>query len=122
MGAVATWGISALINAGLILPATRVPVLTRSGWWHAWALGTVLGATLGWQGWLAVVLYLGLGSAVTKLGFARKAELGIAEARGGRRGPENVWGSAATGTALACLLYTSPSPRDGLLSRMPSSA
>ena len=25
-------------------------------------------------------------------------------------------------TPLACLLYTSPSPRDGLLSRMPSSA
>ena len=24
--------------------------------------------------------------------------------------------------ALTCLLYTSPSPRDGLLSRMPSSA
>ena len=24
--------------------------------------------------------------------------------------------------AVACLLYTSPSPRDGLLSRMPSSA
>ena len=35
--------------------------------------------------------------------------------------------SQAVGTdelllALACLLYTSPSPRDGLLSRMPSSA
>ena len=26
------------------------------------------------------------------------------------------------GKALGCLLYTSPSPRDGLLSRMPSSA
>ena len=26
------------------------------------------------------------------------------------------------GTWLGCLLYTSPSPRDGLLSRMPSSA
>ena len=25
-------------------------------------------------------------------------------------------------TICACLLYTSPSPRDGLLSRMPSSA
>ena len=24
--------------------------------------------------------------------------------------------------SIACLLYTSPSPRDGLLSRMPSSA
>ena len=27
-----------------------------------------------------------------------------------------------TPQAAACLLYTSPSPRDGLLSRMPSSA
>ena len=26
------------------------------------------------------------------------------------------------GTSTGCLLYTSPSPRDGLLSRMPSSA
>ena len=39
------------------------------------------------------------------------------------------WGAAAGGVygsffskLLACLLYTSPSPRDGLLSRMPSSA
>src|SRR5680860_1326833 len=30
--------------------------------------------------------------------------------------------SAASSAARACLLYTSPSPRDGLLSRMPSSA
>ena len=30
--------------------------------------------------------------------------------------------SGGTGTATGCLLYTSPSPRDGLLSRMPSSA
>ena len=29
---------------------------------------------------------------------------------------------AFTGNPIACLLYTSPSPRDGLLSRMPSSA
>ena len=30
--------------------------------------------------------------------------------------------AAASAQGLACLLYTSPSPRDGLLSRMPSSA
>ena len=30
--------------------------------------------------------------------------------------------TASYGAAAACLLYTSPSPRDGLLSRMPSSA
>ena len=32
-----------------------------------------------------------------------------------------VWGAAGSGH-YGCLLYTSPSPRDGLLSRMPSSA
>ena len=30
--------------------------------------------------------------------------------------------SEASGQNMGCLLYTSPSPRDGLLSRMPSSA
>ena len=30
--------------------------------------------------------------------------------------------NASSIVASACLLYTSPSPRDGLLSRMPSSA
>ena len=35
------------------------------------------------------------------------------------------WGNDATASisvTCTCLLYTSPSPRDGLLSRMPSSA
>ena len=31
-------------------------------------------------------------------------------------------GTPFNASAMACLLYTSPSPRDGLLSRMPSSA
>ena len=33
-----------------------------------------------------------------------------------------VFGGLAGSWAVLCLLYTSPSPRDGLLSRMPSSA
>jgi len=33
-----------------------------------------------------------------------------------------VLGTIETGTPTACTLYTSPSPRDGLLTRMPSSA
>ena len=40
--------------------------------------------------------------------------------------PQWNWTSNATsedrGRVIVCLLYTSPSPRDGLLSRMPSSA
>ena len=35
---------------------------------------------------------------------------------------ERVWGGAWDTVRRACLLYTSPSPRDATLSRMPSSA
>jgi len=58
---------------------------------------------------LAVVAYLALGSAVTKLGFRVKAASGLAEGRGGRRGPENVWGSALVAALLALI-----TPRAGL--------
>ena len=37
------------------------------------------------------------------------------------KGTTDIW-SVPAGGGKACLLYTSPSPRDGLLSRMPSSA
>jgi len=61
----------------------------------------MLWTTLGWRGWTVCVLYLFLGQAVTKVGFEEKTKLGIAEGRGGRRGPENVWGSAFTGVLCA---------------------
>lgn len=113
--AVLTWLLSALANAVLILPLRPVPVLTPAGWLHAWILGTLLGACLGWRGWLAVVLYLVLGSAVTRLGLAHKRAAGLAEKRDGRRGPENVWGSAATGALLALLSTLPGAPKAMLL-------
>jgi uncharacterized protein (TIGR00297 family) len=102
------WLVALALNAVLIAAASRVPLLTRAGWAHAAALGTILWGALGPAGWLAVVAYLLLGSLVTRLGFAAKQASGLAEARGGRRGPENVWGSAATGAALALLLPLVP--------------
>ena len=44
------------INTLLIALAQRLPLLTRNGWIHAGALGTILWGCLGWRGWLAVVL------------------------------------------------------------------
>ena len=102
------WLGALLINAVLIAVAQRLPLLTPAGWVHAGILGTVLLGSLDWPGWWAVVLYLALGSLVTRLGFRRKQELGLAEGRGGRRGPENVWGSAATGAVLALLIAVQP--------------
>eukprot|EP00565_Helicotheca_tamesis_P005115 CAMPEP_0185727890 /NCGR_PEP_ID=MMETSP1171-20130828/3442_1 /TAXON_ID=374046 /ORGANISM="Helicotheca tamensis, Strain CCMP826" /LENGTH=226 /DNA_ID=CAMNT_0028396535 /DNA_START=444 /DNA_END=1124 /DNA_ORIENTATION=- len=76
-------------------------MLTPEGFAHSIALGTCLWAALGWRGWTLCVLYLFLGQAVTKVRFEEKEKKGIAEGRGGRRGPENVWGSAATGLICA---------------------
>ena len=46
-----------------------------------------------------------------------------ADEEGRREGePAVVAVEAGTGTGKTCLLYTSPSPRDATLSRMPSSA
>ncbi|KKZ14783.1 MAG: membrane protein [Candidatus Synechococcus spongiarum 142] len=109
------WWVGLLVNGGLILLLHRLPVLTAPGWVHGGALGTMLWGTMGWRGWLTVVLYLALGSAVTRLGLRRKQALQLAEARGGRRGPRNLWGSAATGLSLAVLMAMAPGARPLLI-------
>ena len=53
-------------------------------------------------------------------GFAGGANVGMERALA--RGAEIVLLLNNDARLYACLLYTSPSPRDGLLSRMPSSA
>ena len=111
----ALWIQALVVNTVLISLAQRTALLTRAGWIHAAALGTMLWGCLGWQGWLAVVAYLVLGSAVTKIGFREKQRKGIAEARGGQRGPENVWGSAAVGALLALGIGAELEPRSLLL-------
>ena len=91
------------INFILIYVFCRIPLMTKSGWVSAGILGTFLWGCLSWQGWMSVVIYLLFGSLVTQIVFKFKKAQGIAEKRGGRRGPENVWGSAATGLFLAIM-------------------
>jgi uncharacterized protein (TIGR00297 family) len=109
------WIQALVVNGVLISLAQRTPLLTERGWIHAAALGTMLWGSLGWRGWLAVVVYLVLGSLVTRIGFSNKQRRGLAEAREGSRGPENVWGSAAVGAGLALVLAALP--QDSILWR-----
>ncbi|MBF2097411.1 MAG: TIGR00297 family protein [Gloeomargaritaceae cyanobacterium C42_A2020_066] len=106
------WAIGAGLNGVLLAPLLVGPpkLLTRAGVFHAWILGVLLWGTLGWRGYLVVVVYFLLGSGVTRIGLADKEAAGIAEARSGARGPENVWGSAFTGSlcALGAWGFTHP--------------
>lgn len=101
------WLIGIGLNAVLLAIAYFAPkkLLTPAGYIHAWILGVILWGTLGWQGYAVMMFYLLVGSAVTRIGMAKKEAAGIAEKRSGARGPENVWGSALTGTLCALAAY-----------------
>ncbi|WP_373542585.1 TIGR00297 family protein [Chamaesiphon sp.] len=97
------WLIAIALNSILAIVATIIPkkLLTPAGLINAWGLGVVIWGTLGWRGYGVVLFYFLVGSAVTRIGMAQKEAEGIAEKRGGARGPENVWGSAFAGTICA---------------------
>jgi uncharacterized protein (TIGR00297 family) len=101
------WWWGAVLNGALLGVAWVLPkkLLTPAGHLHAWALGCILWATLGWRAYSVMMLYFLCGSAVTRIGMAEKEAAGIAEKRSGARGPENVWGSAATATVCALIAY-----------------
>lgn len=94
-----------LLGIGWIAPKK---LLTPAGLLHASLLGVLLWGSLGWQGYLVVLFYFLVGSAVTRIGMAQKEAEGIAEKRSGARGPENVWGSALTGTLCALGILVVP--------------
>jgi len=97
------WLIGVALNTILGTIAWFAPkkLLTPAGLLHAWFLGVLVWGTLGWQGYVVVMFYFLVGSAVTRVGMAQKEAEGIAEKRSGARGPENVWGSALTGAFCA---------------------
>ena len=55
-------------------------------------------------------------------GFTMTAEVCTSYYENGEKYPDDLDPQTEAGLTHICLLYTSPSPRDGLLSRMPSSA
>lgn len=104
------WLLALALNTVLAVIAFIAPkkLLTPAGIIHGWFLGVLLWGSLGWQGYLVMIFYFLVGSAVTKVGLAQKEAAGIAEKRSGARGPENVWGSALTAALCAIGVATVP--------------
>ncbi|TAD80418.1 MAG: DUF92 domain-containing protein [Oscillatoriales cyanobacterium] len=111
------WLVGALLNGVLLAIVAIAPkkLLTPAGIVHAWILGVVVWGCMGWPGYAVVGFYFLVGSAVTRVGLARKEAAGIAEKRSGARGPENVWGSAIGGALCALVIGL-------LVARTPGSA
>jgi len=113
------WFVALALNTVLLAIAWILPkkLLTPAGYIHAWILGVLVWACLGWQGYIVVMAYFLIGSGVTRIGMDAKEAAGIAENRSGVRGPENVWGSALTATVCA---LGGPLVESGLLSALSS--
>lgn len=105
------WLVGVGLNSVLLLVVWIAPkkLLTPSGVFHAWLLGVLIWATLGWQGYVVVMFYFLVGSLITRVGMAQKEAQGIAEKRSGARGPENVWGSALTAALCALGVWATSS-------------
>ncbi len=97
----AMWGLVVnLALAGLAYASGGVGI---SGAIWGTVLGTALYAFAGWPGFLMLVVFFVFGTATTKLGYARKAALGIAQEKGGRRGGRHAFANTLTGVICAFL-------------------
>ena len=100
--------VGAAVNAGLAIAALAARGVSPSGAITGTFLGMLLYAFSGWRGFAMLLLFFVLGTATTKLGYAKKAALGIAQEKGGRRGAKNAIANTAAGVAFACLMVATP--------------
>lgn len=95
----AALGVSVLLGA-LALAGRSVKV---SGLVAGVAVGAAIALFLGMPGFALLALFFVLGSAASKAGYRRKAEKGLAQEEGGRRGAKHAVANCGVGVALAFL-------------------
>ena len=97
-----------------LLPAAALNLLAAAAGWRAgsvtiagalagWTIGTIIFAFAGWPAWMVLIFSFVIASAATRAGYARKARVGIAEERGGRRGPGNALANTGVAAWLAVM-------------------
>jgi uncharacterized protein (TIGR00297 family) len=102
------WMMALAANLAVAIAGHRARTVSRSGAIVGAIIGTIIYASLGWQGWLLLLLTFVAASVSSRLGLRRKVLLGIAEERGGRRGAGNA--IANTGVAAICALLLPITP------------
>ncbi|HEX4822822.1 MAG TPA: DUF92 domain-containing protein [Candidatus Polarisedimenticolaceae bacterium] len=102
--------IGGAINLALAVGAFAARGVGLSGAISGWCLGTALYAFGGWRAFLLLFVFFVLGTACTKIGYAKKAALGIAQERGGRRGAKNAFANTTAGVVFAFLAVATPWP------------
>ncbi len=79
----------------------RAHTVTVAGAIAGFAIGFAIFLGTGWQGWTLLIVSFVCVAVATRVGFKRKALVGIAEERGGRRGPGNAIANTGIGAWAA---------------------
>jgi uncharacterized protein (TIGR00297 family) len=104
-----------LINVVPAVAAVLSRSLTLTGALAGALIGIVIYAGSGGSGWSILAFAFILTVSSTRVGYARKAEAGIAEERGGRRGAGSVIANCLVGAIGAVLIAASADDRLGAL-------
>jgi len=111
-GATGSWTVAWLTGAAITVPVAVIAYLARAvdrgGAVAGALLATVLYAYAAWPGLVMLGGLMVISTGVTRLGYAQKEVLGLAERRGGRRGIGSVVGNAGAGVAFAFLAVATP--------------
>ena len=103
--------VAALLLTGVFAGlAYALGMVSRSGAIGGFALGAVIYACLGPQGFAVLAFFVVGGSALTRIGYRSKERRGIAQTRGGRRGARNAL--ANCGVALLCAFLAALIPSE----------
>lgn len=105
--------VAAGINLALAIAGFAARSVNVSGMIGGFVIGTLIYTCLGWQGYLLLLAFFVLGTGATKLGYRRKADAGLAQEGGGRRGASHAL--ANTGVAAACALFAVVTPHGSIL-------
>ena len=113
-GATGFWPGAWLMGVAITIPVAVMAYLARAvdraGSVAGMLLATVLYVYAGWPGLVMLGGLMVIGTGVTRLGYARKEALGVAEGRGGRRRIGSVLANSGAGVAFAFLAVATPHP------------
>jgi uncharacterized protein (TIGR00297 family) len=99
-----------IVNALFAWLAMRSKSIDAPGALSAVLLGTVITASFGLAGFALMAGFFLIGSTVTKLGYAKKAALGIAQEKDGARGWRNAFANGGIPALLALFGLLSEGP------------
>jgi uncharacterized protein (TIGR00297 family) len=111
------FAVAAAVNLPVAAAGFLAGTVTVAGAIAGAAIGIVVFAFTGIAGWTLLFASFFVASVSSRLGLKRKAVLGIAEEREGRRGPGNAIANTSLGAFAAVLAVLSPH-RDGALLAM----